>query len=109
MLSQIKPPFRAEHIGSLLRPKALLDQRAKFARGEIDQAALTKAEDQAIKDALALQERVGLKFATDGEFRRRSYHSFFYRQLGDLSIDTVGGEDAQGRHARQARQRSRSR
>jgi len=96
MLSQIKPPFRAEHIGSLLRPKVLLDQRAKFARGEIDQAALTQAEDQAIKDALVLQERVGLKFATDGEFRRRSYHSFFYRQLGDLSIDTVGGVDAQG-------------
>src|SRR5882757_3833066 len=94
LLSQLKPPFRAEHIGSLLRPKALLDQRAKFTRGEIDQAALTAAEDQAIKDALALQERVGLKFATDGEFRRRSYHSFFYRQLGDISIDTVGGEDA---------------
>ena len=51
MLSQLHPPFRAEHIGSLLRPKALLDQRAKFSRGEIDQAALTKAEDQAIKDA----------------------------------------------------------
>ena len=96
MLSQLKPPFRAEHIGSLLRPKALLDLRAKFARREIDQAALTAAEDQAIKDALALQERVGLKFATDGEFRRRSYHSFFYRQLGDISIDTVGGADAQG-------------
>jgi 5-methyltetrahydropteroyltriglutamate--homocysteine methyltransferase len=96
MLSQTKPPFRAEQIGSLLRPKALLDQRAKFARGEIDQAALTKAEDDAIKEALALQERVGLKFATDGEFRRRSYHSFFYRQLGELSIDTVGGEDAKG-------------
>jgi 5-methyltetrahydropteroyltriglutamate--homocysteine methyltransferase len=96
LLSQLHPPFRAEHIGSLLRPKALLDQRAKFARSEIDQAALTKAEDQAIKDALALHERVGLKFATDGEFRRRSYHSFFYRQLGDISIDTVGGEDAKG-------------
>ena len=55
-----------------------------------------QAEDKAIKDALALQERVGLKLATDGEFRRRSYHSFFYRQLGDISIDTVGGEDAKG-------------
>jgi 5-methyltetrahydropteroyltriglutamate--homocysteine methyltransferase len=96
LLSQLHPPFRAEHIGSLLRPKALLDQRAKFSRGEIDQAALTRAEDQAIKDALALQESVGLKFATDGEFRRRSYHSFFYRQLGDISIDTVGGADAKG-------------
>jgi methionine synthase II (cobalamin-independent) len=45
---------------------------------------------------LALQERVGLKLATDGEFRRRSYHSFFYRQLGDLSIDTIDGEQAKG-------------
>src|ERR1044071_9800168 len=79
MLAQLKPPFRAEQIGSLLLPAALL-----------------QAEDLAIKDALALQERVGLKFATDGEFRRRSYHSFFYRQLGELSIDTVGGEDAKG-------------
>ncbi|AMN43239.1 5-methyltetrahydropteroyltriglutamate--homocysteine S-methyltransferase [Rhodoplanes sp. Z2-YC6860] len=96
MLSQLKPPFRAEQIGSFLRPQALLDQRAKFARGEIDQAALTKAEDDAIRGVLALQEKVGLKFATDGEFRRRSYHSFFYRQLGELSIDTVGGEDAKG-------------
>ena len=43
MLSQTKPPFRAEHIGSLLRPKALLDQRGRFARGEIDRAALTAA------------------------------------------------------------------
>src|ERR1044071_3454473 len=79
MLAQLKPPFRAEQIGSLLLPAALL-----------------QAEDLAIKDALALQERVGLKFATDGEFRRRSYHSFFYRQLGELSIDTVAGEDAKG-------------
>jgi 5-methyltetrahydropteroyltriglutamate--homocysteine methyltransferase len=99
MLAEIKPPFRAEQIGSLLRPQPLLDQRARFARGEIDRAALTAAEDRAIRDALALQERVGLKFATDGEFRRRSYHSFFYRQLGDISIDTVGGEDAKGGNA----------
>src|SRR5258707_12554831 len=96
MLPQTKPPGRAGQIGSVLRPRTLLDQRAKFARGEIDQAALTRAEDAAIKDALALQERIGLKFETDGEFRRRSYHSFFDRQLGELSIVTVGGEDAKG-------------
>lgn len=96
MLSLTKPPFRAEHIGSLLRPKSLLGLRSRFARGEASRDALTAAEDQAIKDALALQERVGLKFATDGEFRRRSYHSFFYRQLGDIDIDTVGGEEAKG-------------
>ena len=91
-----KPPFRAEHIGSLLRPKALLEQRARFARGEISQADLTAAEDAAISDAVALQERLGLRFATDGEFRRRSYHSFFYQQLGELSIDSVAGADARG-------------
>jgi 5-methyltetrahydropteroyltriglutamate--homocysteine methyltransferase len=96
LLSQTKPPFRAEHIGSLLRPRTLLDTRGKLNRGEISHAALTEAEDKAITDALALQERVGLKLATDGEFRRRSYHSFFYRQLGDISIDTVDGEEAKG-------------
>ncbi len=91
-----KPPFRAEHIGSLLRPDALLDQRRRFARGEISQADLSAAEDAAISGAIALQERIGLRFATDGEFRRRSYHSFFYQQLGELSIDTVAGADAKG-------------
>ena len=95
-MSEQQPPFRAEHIGSFLRPQSLLDLRAKFGRGEIDRQELARAEDAAIKEALALQERVGLKLATDGEFRRRSYHSFFYRQLGDISIDTVGGEDAKG-------------
>jgi 5-methyltetrahydropteroyltriglutamate--homocysteine methyltransferase len=92
----LHPPFRAEHIGSLLRPKALLELRARYARGEVPREALTAAEDAAICDALAMQQRVGLRLATDGEFRRRSYHSFFYAQLGNVSIDTVGGHDAKG-------------
>lgn len=91
-----EPPFRAEHIGSLLRPKDLLEARARFARGEITQAELTAAEDTAIKGAIALQERLGLRFVTDGEFRRRSYHSFFYRQLGDITIDVVDGTPIAG-------------
>jgi 5-methyltetrahydropteroyltriglutamate--homocysteine methyltransferase len=91
-----KPPFRAEHIGSLLRPAELMAERARFARSKIDQATLTAAEDKAIRGAIALQEQLGFKFVTDGEFRRRSYHSFFYRQLGDLSIDTIGGAEAKG-------------
>jgi 5-methyltetrahydropteroyltriglutamate--homocysteine methyltransferase len=91
-----RPPYRAEHIGSLLRPEALLKQRQRFARKEISQADLTASEDAAISDAIVLQERIGLRFATDGEFRRRSYHSFFYQQLGELSIDTVAGADAKG-------------
>jgi 5-methyltetrahydropteroyltriglutamate--homocysteine methyltransferase len=90
------PPFRAEHIGSLLRPKTLLEKRRQFARQGISQADLTAAEDAAIEGALALQTRLGLRFATDGEFRRRSYHSFFYQQLGELGIDTVEGADAKG-------------
>ena len=91
-----QPPFRAEHIGSLLRPAALLEQRARFARSEISQSDLTAAENTAISEAIVLQQRLGLRFVTDGEFRRRSYHSFFYQQLGDLSIDTLAGNDAKG-------------
>src|SRR5262249_30688621 len=91
-----KPPFRAEHIGSLLRPKVLLHDREGLSREEIAGAELTAAENSAISDALALQERLGLRFATNGECRRRSYHSFFYQQLGELSIDTVAGVDAKG-------------
>ena len=95
------PPFRAEHIGSLLRPKSLLEARAKFSRGEIEQGELTAAEDRAIRDAIALQEQLGFRFVTDGEFRRRSYHSFFYRQLGDITIDVVDnatGADGRNDH-----------
>jgi methionine synthase II (cobalamin-independent) len=88
------PPFRAEHIGSLLRPAALLACRQRHERGEIGRDALHAAEDEAIAQAIALQARVGLGLATDGEFRRRSYHSYFYRQLGDITPDAVGGEAA---------------
>jgi 5-methyltetrahydropteroyltriglutamate--homocysteine methyltransferase len=91
-----KPPFRAEHIGSLLRPVNLLRERARFAKGEINAAALARAEDQAIVEAIRLQERIGFKFVSDGEFRRRSYHSFFYGALGHLRIDTIGGAEAVG-------------
>jgi len=91
-----QPPYRAEHIGSLLRPAKLLRERARFAKGEIDAAELASAEDEAIADAVRLQERLGFKFVTDGEFRRRSYHSFFYGALGQLRIDTIGGADAVG-------------
>jgi 5-methyltetrahydropteroyltriglutamate--homocysteine methyltransferase len=101
-LTRERPPFRAEHIGSLLRPAALLEQRARFARGEITQSELTATENTAISDAIALQERLGLRFVTDGEFRRRSYHSFFYQQLGELRIDTIAGADAAGGSGRGA-------
>ena len=81
------PPFRAEHIGSLLRPKALLALRRRLAAAEPVADELRLAEDKAIALAVALQQRVGLRLATDGEFRRQAYHSFFYGQLGDISLE----------------------
>jgi 5-methyltetrahydropteroyltriglutamate--homocysteine methyltransferase len=95
------PPFRAEHIGSLLRPPGLQQRRQKFARGEVTRDTLVEAEDRAIADAVQLQERVGLKLATDGEFRRRSYHSYFYAQLGDIVPDLSPEPDGSGGRAAQ--------
>src|SRR3954464_3653659 len=77
------PPFRADHVGSLLRPKNLLDARARHAAGEIDDAELRGIEDEAIADVVRLQRDVGLRTATDGEFRRASWHmDFIYRIKG---------------------------
>ena len=86
------PPFRADHVGSLLRPASLLALRRQFDQGQVALEQLLEAENMAIAEAVALQERVGLKLATDGEFRRRSYHSYFYRLLGDVTPDAVGAE-----------------
>lgn len=93
------PPFRAEHIGSLLRPWALLAARAEFAKGGLSAQALAGAEDQAIRTAIALQQRSGFKLVTDGEFRRSSYHSYFFRQLGDITIDSAPSTAGGGRGA----------
>ena len=79
-------PFRAEHIGSLLRPASLLDLRRRHEAGDISDEELRAAEDTAIEDAVALQERAGLKVVTDGEFRRHAYHDFFFSHLGDVAI-----------------------
>jgi 5-methyltetrahydropteroyltriglutamate--homocysteine methyltransferase len=79
------PPFRADHVGSLLRPPQLLAARADFAAGTIDADTLRAAEDAAITDAVAMQEGLGLQSATDGEFRRASWHMDFIYQLGGVS------------------------
>ncbi len=78
------PPFRADHVGSLLRPASLLAARADFAAGQIDAAELRHVEDEAIKDAAAMQHSIGLASATDGEFRRASWHMDFIYQLGGV-------------------------
>ena len=80
-----EPPFRADHVGSLLRPPALLDARARFAAGELDALGLRAVEDEAIRDVVAMQEEVGLQAASDGEFRRSSWHMDFIYQLGGIT------------------------
>ena len=72
-----RPPFRADHVGSLLRPAALKEARARYARGEIDAGALAAVEDGAIATIIKKQEAIGLKSVTDGEFRRSWWHLDF--------------------------------
>jgi 5-methyltetrahydropteroyltriglutamate--homocysteine methyltransferase len=79
------PPFRADHVGSLLRPKRLLQAREDFAAGRITAADLRAVEDEEIPKAVRMQEEVGLQSATDGEFRRASWHMDFIYSLGGIS------------------------
>ncbi|HEX6514504.1 MAG TPA: 5-methyltetrahydropteroyltriglutamate--homocysteine S-methyltransferase, partial [Nocardioidaceae bacterium] len=82
------PPFRADHVGSLLRPPELLKARADHAEGRITAEALRAAEDDAIRDVVRMQEEVGLQTRTDGEFRRTSWHmDFIYRLRGISRTD----------------------
>jgi 5-methyltetrahydropteroyltriglutamate--homocysteine methyltransferase len=80
-----KPPFRADHVGSLLRPKHLLDARSKFDSGQISATELRRIEDDAIRHVVRRQEDVGLKSVTDGEFRRRSWHMDFICRIGGVA------------------------
>jgi 5-methyltetrahydropteroyltriglutamate--homocysteine methyltransferase len=82
--ARAEPPFRADHVGSLLRPPELLRARAAHAAGEIDVGELRAVEDAAIREAVAMQERIGLRAATDGEFRRTSWHMDFIHRLGGI-------------------------
>jgi len=79
------PPFRADHVGSLLRPRHLLQAREDQAAGRIDAAELRAIEDEAIREAVQMQEDVGLQSATDGEFRRASWHMDFIYQLDGIT------------------------
>ena len=75
----------ADHVGSLLRPPELLEARARHARGELDAEGLRAAEDAAIVDVVALQREAGMRTATDGEFRRTSWHMDFIYALNGVS------------------------
>jgi len=82
-------PFRADHVGSLLRPAELREARARRERREIDSAALEAVEDRAIKQAIARQEAIGLQGITDGEFRREFWHIDFLAGLDGVESYTA--------------------
>src|ERR1700686_5033285 len=79
------PPFRADHVGSLLRPPELLRARAEHQAGRLSAAGLRAAEDAAIRDGAQTQAEIGLLGVTDGEFRRGSWHMDFLYQIGGVA------------------------
>src|SRR5258708_1615540 len=85
MTARTTPPFRADHVGSLLRPAAVLKAREDRANGTITLDQLHEVEDEAIREVVAMQRDLGLRSATDGEFRRTSWHMDFIYALGGVS------------------------
>ncbi len=83
-MTRAVPPFRADHVGSLLRPPELLAARDDFAAGRIDADQLRAVEDKAIAGVVALQREAGLQAVTDGEFRRALWHMDFINQIGGI-------------------------
>ena len=81
-----KAPFRANHVGSLLRPPELREARDKHAKGEITAARLREVEDRAIRDVVKMQEDVGMPGITDGEFRRTLWHADFLSQIEGIKV-----------------------
>jgi len=79
------PPFRADHVGSLLRPAELLAAREDAAAGRVSADELRAVEDDAVRDAVRMQEEIGLQVATDGELRRGSWHMDFIYQFGGVT------------------------
>jgi 5-methyltetrahydropteroyltriglutamate--homocysteine methyltransferase len=93
----LTPPFRADHVGSLLRPAAIREARAKRAAGEIDDAALKQVEDREIDRIVRRQEELGLRSVTDGEFRRYAWQTDFLAKLDgatmvEMPLPLAGGK-----------------
>jgi 5-methyltetrahydropteroyltriglutamate--homocysteine methyltransferase len=89
MAQRNSPPFRADHVGSFLRPKELLDAREQHQKGAISKSELRDVEDRAIREIVRFQEDLGLQGITDGEFRRTYFHIDFLEQID--GVETRGG------------------
>ncbi len=81
-----KPPFRVDHVGSLLRPEELIAARHQLRNGEISQSELREIEDRAIRDIVQFQENIGLQAVTDGEFRRGAFFSHFVKSVAGMTV-----------------------
>src|SRR5712691_584733 len=88
-MQRTKPPYRADHVGSLLRPAALKEARAKRQAGGITADALKAIEDREIAAVIKKQEEIGLQDVTDGEFRRSWWHFDFFRGLDGVTPFTT--------------------
>jgi 5-methyltetrahydropteroyltriglutamate--homocysteine methyltransferase len=88
-LSRSTPPFRADHVGSLLRPKELLAARRQCEEGSLTPEALRAIEDRCIRDVVKLQEDAGLLAITDGEFRRAIFHVDFLKRIGGVTVSAA--------------------
>jgi 5-methyltetrahydropteroyltriglutamate--homocysteine methyltransferase len=89
MAQRTKPPFRADHVGSLIRPQELREARQAHLEGRLPAAELHALEDRLIRDAVAMQERVGLQVVTDGEFRRTSFREVLFESMEGFSRERV--------------------
>jgi len=89
MTMRTQPPFRADHVGSILRTAPLKEARAKREKGEITAAQLKEVEDREIEKVIKKQEEIGLKLATDGEFRRSWWHYDFFGMLDGVEVREV--------------------
>ena len=85
-MSKVNPPFRAEQVGSLLRPPAVLEARVRFEKGEIKEKELRVVEDEAIAEEVKKIESIGMKVVTDGEFRREYFHLDFLEKLDGVTV-----------------------
>ncbi|HZQ11244.1 MAG TPA: 5-methyltetrahydropteroyltriglutamate--homocysteine S-methyltransferase [Pseudolabrys sp.] len=85
-MAHLTPPFRADHVGSILRSKTLKDARAKREKGQISAAELKAVEDREIETIVKKQEEIGLKLATDGEYRRAYWHFDFFSMLDGVEL-----------------------
>ena len=85
-MAHTRPPFRADHVGSLLRPPELLLAREKHAKGDLSADGLREIEDRSIREVVKMQEDIGLQGITDGEYRRTIWHADFLRQIDGVTV-----------------------